>query len=480
MARTTRFLLLGSFVVFSAALPFQGGPPVERQAVLDQAAGIINTVAQKALPAVVSITTIKKMSQEEAEGFPPGLSPFNMFGGPPDADAPPKRGVSVGSGVVIDNEGLVLTNHHVIENAERVTITFDEKHKSPGVVLGSDPKTDLALVRIKDLTQAPALTPLSFANSDQVKVGDWAIAVGSPFGLKQSVTVGVVSATGRAQMGVLDTEDFIQTDAAINPGSSGGPLLNSAGQIIGLNTAIFSQSGGFIGIGFAIPAKIAQQIAGELKQHGRVVRGWLGLAAQDVDANLASYFKAPGSNGALVTEVDPKGPAGTASLEPGDIITRYNRQSVDSADHLKSMVAKTTGGSEVRMALIRQGKEIAKTVKVREAPGPITEMAGQLPPAGQPRDPNLGLTVRDIIPELATYLHLPRQSGALIIGVQPGSPAFDAGIMPGDVVLKAGHDPVKGAKDFDRLVKKGGSNRVTVLYIQRGTSEQGEKLFVPV
>jgi serine protease Do len=391
----------------------------------------------------------------------------------------------MGSGVIIDAAGLVLTNQHVIESAEKITVVFDEHHKSQAVVVGSDPKTDLALLKIKDKSNLPPISFLPFADSDQVKVGDWAIAVGSPFGLKQSVTVGIVSATGRVQMGVLDTEDFIQTDAAINPGSSGGPLLNSSGEIIGLNTAIFSQTGSFIGIGFAIPSKVAHEIANQLKEHGKVIRGWMGLTAQDLDVHLAGYFNSKGIQGALVTDVQPDGPASRAKLVPGDVVKTYQGQQVESADHLKSLVAKTVQGSEVRLSILRAGEQLEPKVKIIEAPEPakpkLAQQAGQVPAGRTPADPSLGLLLRDIVPELADHLSLPERSGALVVGVTPGSPAFDAGILPGDVVLRAGENQVRGAKELTQTLKRAErADDTTVLYIQRGGGHGSEKIFIPV
>jgi serine protease Do len=465
---------------------FAPGVTVDRSAVLTQAAGVINSVAERALPAVVSIATIRDVDPDEEamEMMGPGMAPFDLFEGPRKSEHSPKLAANLGSGVVIDKSGLILTNHHVVEKAERITVVFDEHHKGTGVVVGVDTKTDLALVKLKDPSQLPGITPLAFGDSDHVKVGDWAIAVGSPFGLRRSVTVGIVSATGRGHLGSLDTEDYIQTDAAINPGSSGGPLLNSNGEIIGLNTAIFSQTGSFIGIGFAIPSKLAKEVALQLKDHGRVIRGWLGLTAQDLDPTLAKFFKSPGTQGALITDVESKGPAGAANLQPGDVIRSYNHVAIQSADHLRGLVAKTSRGDQVPLEIIRDGNHINQTVAVREAPEapkPRQE-AGQAPGQAAPsEDPNMGLSVREVIPELAEYLSLPPRSGALVVGVQPGSPAFDSGVMPGDIVLKASGEKIKGTQDLHRILR-GAHAKNVVLYIQRGDggffSHGSQKLFV--
>src|SRR6185437_11733647 len=263
---------------------------------------------KKAIPAVVSITTVKSMTAAEAmnEMSPNstnGPIPFPLGpGGPGDLGGDKEQQVvEIGSGIIIRPNGYILTNDHVVAHATRIQVSFDDKTKYPAKIIGTDPKTDLAVIRVE---KAPSSLPtLSFADSDQIKVGDWAIAVGSPYGLKQSVSFGIVSAKGRAQMGILDVEDFIQTDAAINPGSSGGPLLNTAGEIIGVNTAIFSQGGGFSGIGFAVPSSIAKEVADQLISKGRVVRGWVGLYAQDLDPDLAKHFHSPSQQGALVSAI---------------------------------------------------------------------------------------------------------------------------------------------------------------------------------
>ena len=350
------------------ALSFPHASPTPDTELLTKASHVFNALAEKATPAVVSITTVKLLSPEQAiaEGeVSPGANPFENppgLGGPGGLN-PHNSGskpfekseqhvVGLGSGIVLRPDGVILTNSHVVDHAERIQVSLanigadkDDKNKYPAHLIGIDPKTDLAVIQ---MDSGPKNLPtLTFADSDALKVGDWAIAVGSPYGLRHSVTFGIISATGRAQMGILDTEDFIQTDAAINPGSSGGPLLDANGQIVGVNTAIFSQGGGFSGIGFAVPSKIAKEVSEQLITHGRMIRGWIGLSAQDLDQDLAKHFKAPSQQGALISEVGENGPAREAQFKTGDVVLKYNHQPVASATQFKSLVGKTKVGSVI-------------------------------------------------------------------------------------------------------------------------------------
>lgn len=464
--------------------------------ILSETSDALNEVAQKAVPAVVSISTIKRVDPLSAlsddDDSPLGGPPSHL-GGPSDLNGAGKsaesrlhgklpalpRVVTVGSGVIIDPRGYILTNHHVVEGADRITVTFDEKHKLDASLVGDDPSTDLAVIKLREKPPGE-LTALAFGDSDQIKVGDWAIAVGSPFGLKRTVTMGIISAKGRGRVGILDTEDFIQTDAALNPGSSGGPLLDVHGDVIGLNTAIYSQTGGFIGIGFAVPSKIAKSVAEELIAHGRVSRSWLGLSAQDLDSKLAGYFKTPSEQGALVTQITQNSPASDAGFKPGDVVLAFDHGNIEDAAALKATVTKGKRGTPIDVDILRDGHHETRQVLLREAPAP--QLAGQVPgPALVPeRDPDFGATARDLVPELARFLKMPPNTGAILTEIRPGTPAYDAGLTAGDVVLKAdGHD-IRGARDFTSMVRGLRKNRAVVLYVQRGPNDSGEKLFVPV
>jgi serine protease Do len=270
---------------------------------------------------------------------------------------------SLGSGFVIDSQGIIVTNHHVVNQAEKIVVRL-EKKEFEAQILGSDPATDLAILKIKPSKELPIL---DFADSSQMQVGDWVIAIGNPFGLSQTVTAGIVSATGRV-IGQGPYDDFIQTDASINPGNSGGPLLNLNGEVIGINTAIFSQTGGNIGIGFAIPSNIAHGITEQLRAHGKVVRGWLGVAIQDLDEDLAKAFSLSEMQGALVADVEAGTPADTAGIKRGDVIVDFRGKSVKSAPDLSREVATTEPGTKAAIEIIRKGKKQTLTVKIGEQP----------------------------------------------------------------------------------------------------------------
>lgn len=439
---------------------------------LRQASETFNQIARKAVPAVVSVSSIRR-GPEPASSV--GILPFG-------GEDPSEAMMGLGSGIIIRSDGIVLTNFHVVDHAEKVTIQFsgDEKTKYQAKVLGTDEKTDLAVLRVLNPPNRQLAT-LSFGNSDTLEVGDWALAVGNPFGLTHSVSFGIISAKGRSHMGILDIEDFIQTDAAINPGSSGGPLLNAQGEIIGVNSAIFSQGGGFVGIGFAVPARIAREVVDQLIRNGRVVRGWIGLAAQDMDRELARYFKTPDPDGALVSQITPNGPAEKAQLRPGDVIVRYENTPVRDAGDLKSLVGGSPSGSTAAIEVLREGKSRKVSVKIAEQPLSPDEKLLQKQQAGRAAPgragPRLGVAVEDIPAEIARFLKLSAPGGVLVTGVEPGGAAFEAGIEPGDIILSAGRSTVRSAEDFSKAVKELARDEVSVFYVQRGPQE---KVFIPV
>lgn len=468
------------FIFFATAAPASsmGAPLGNARDIefLSRAAHAFNDLAKKATPAVVSITTVKTLSPNEAinEVYPrsAGNPPFSNSLSPPSAQEQEQKVVGIGSGIVIHREGFILTNDHVVDHADRIEVSFDDKKKYSAHLIGLDSKTDLAVIQLDHPPKN--LATLSFGDSEQIKVGDWAIAVGSPYGLKQSVTFGIISAKGRAQMGILDTEDFIQTDAAINPGSSGGPLLNTNGEIIGVNTAIFSQGGGFSGIGFAVPSQIAKNISDQLISQGKVKRGWLGLFAQDLNATLARHFHAQNEQGALVSQVVSEGPASRASIQAGDVILKYNSEPIVSSAQLKGLVGKTKAGDKIPVEITRDGSHQTLEVAVQEQPSnpsPQHNRAGK----AYKKDASLGLAVDDIPPELASFLKISSKHGAIIVAVRPGSAGFDAGLAPGDIILDVDRKEVHGAKDFIKATSKFSPGDTTVFYVQHG---QDDRTFV--
>lgn len=486
-------LLFSSFTVAAASIP----PPSLSSADSSRHTAVAQA-ARAAMPAVVSIKAIKnRMSESDLKdlfgfGAPndqapdqePGQGPNQEFGQAPEQgpggmqDFPPSHPMlGMASGVIVRPDGLIVTNNHVVENAEKITVAIGENQKFKAHIIGADPKTDIALLKLEN---APKNLPtLAFGNSDEVEVGDWAIAIGSPFGLARTVTSGIVSAKGRGEMGVYDIEDFIQTDAAINPGNSGGPLLNIKGEMIGLNAAIYSETGGSMGIGFAISSKLVKNITNDLTQYGRVVRGWIGVTAQDLDESLAKYFKAPNNKGALIAMVEPDGPAAKGSIRIGDVVIRFGNQQVEDSAKLRTLVTKAKSGTETPITLLRSGKQLQVNLKISEQPSskkPGMQQAGQL--AKKEEGPPFGLSVRDIPDELRSLLGTEKSGGAIVIKVQPGSVAFDAGITPGDVIIKANDEKIQSAKDFAKFTKKASkSDNVAVLYIQKGPKERA---FVPL
>jgi serine protease Do len=464
-------------LVSVSASPLQSTQPnlLAQQQILLDTSHALNEIARKSTAAVVSITSIK--SQElQANPLTSPNGPSGDHGGDPGGD---RMLMGIGSGVIVKPEGVILTNQHVVQDAEKVTVMLDEKTKATAHVLGTDTSTDLAIIQLDKKPQKD-LPVINFGDSDQVQVGDWAIAVGSPFGLNRTMTTGIVSAIGRARLGMLDIENFIQTDAAINPGNSGGPLINARGQMIGVNTAIFSQNGGFIGIGFAIPSKIAKTVYDEIMDHGRVIRGWMGVAAQDLDEDLASYFNRSTDHGALVSQILPRGPAAQANIQVGDVITKFGEAEIDSANQLKTLVAKTKADSRIPVEFYREGKGKKMTITIREQPHPKkaqAQLAGQAGSSKSNKIPHFGLAVEDIPPEFTDLFGIPPKSGALIAGVIPGSPAFDAGLDIGDIILSANKSKIKGAKDFFDFVREQGKSDLAVFYVQKGPEE---KVFIPV
>ncbi|OFZ54237.1 MAG: hypothetical protein A2428_07125 [Bdellovibrionales bacterium RIFOXYC1_FULL_54_43] len=474
------FLFLSAIGLSITAFNAQDTPPEEKaadQQLVNKAAHALNDIVRKAMPTVVSISAVKTYSA--GEGSAPGMPPLPWGSDEPGQPGEPPEGINpralgVGSGVIIRPDGMILTNSHVVEGSERITVTFDEKRKGSAHIVGIDTKTDLAVIQLdKQPNGEKNLPVLEFGDSDDIKVGDWALAIGSPYGLIRSVSFGIISSKSRAEMGVLDIEDFIQTDAAINPGSSGGPLLNSKGEIIGINTAIFSQGGGFSGIGFAIPSGIAKEVANQLINAGRVIRGWIGVTAQDLDEDLASHFKVKGTEGALISDVRPESPA-SKSLAPGDVILKANGLRVESSSKLKTLIGKTQIGKQVQLDIVRDGRPEVIKINSSEEPGARpAQLAGQAAKKGdRPGRGSLGLAVEDVPDEIAHFIGKSKNAGALVVGVRLGSPAFDSGLFPGDIILNANNKEVRNAKELTQITKKMKRGDSTVLYVQRGADDR--------
>lgn len=424
-------------------------------------------VAETAMPAVVNISSARIVRGSEGMGGPFLNDPFFQFFFGEEFSGQfrvprERREQSLGSGVLVKPEGVILTNNHVVERATEVRVFLSDKREFPAKIVGTDPKTDLAVLRI----EGGPFPVVPLGDSDNVKVAEPVIAIGNPFGLSQTVTQGIISAVGRANVGITDYEDFLQTDAAINPGNSGGALLNSRGELIGINTAIFSQTGGYMGIGFAIPSNMAHTVMEQILQNGKVARGWLGIAIQDVTPAMARSFGLSEAKGALVGDVSPKSPAADAGLKRGDVILRLGDKPVDDSGHLRNLVAGMQPGTKTTLTIRREGKETQVPVMIGDAPSQSVASQEGSPSVEPTRD--LGLAVADPSPALLQRFDLPRGAkGAMVRAVEPGSPAQDAGLRPGDLIQEVNRRPIRSAREFAEAVRQQKSKDL-VLLVNRG------------
>ncbi|MBI1178087.1 Do family serine endopeptidase [bacterium] len=446
--------------------------PIKREggAVITSFAPVVKEVA----PSVVTISVTQKGQRLQMRGNPLMQDPFlgRLFGGGNDQGelrTPDRQGL--GSGVIISKDGYILTNNHVVQDADEVEVRLSSGKKDyTAKVVGADPKSDVAVLKI-DAHDLPAIT---FGDSDQIEVGDLVLAVGNPFGIGQTVTMGMVSATGRGNMG-LDYEDFIQTDAAINPGNSGGALVDAHGRLIGINTAIISRSGGNQGIGFAVPVNLARSVMESLVENGRVIRGFLGVNIQNVNQDLADAFKLDKAQGALVAQVSPDSPAEKAGLKDGDVIVGFNGKDITDSRHLKLMVGETLPGTKVPVEIVRDGHSKTLEVTLKELPGD-KQLASNNNMQNNDTERLAGVVVSDIDQQTRRQLELPRKvDGALVTNVDPESAAYKAGLRQGDVIMEIdreqvnnGDDAVKAANDAKgdqillRVWSQGGSRYLVV------------------
>ncbi|MDF1564302.1 MAG: Do family serine endopeptidase [Deltaproteobacteria bacterium] len=399
-------------------------------------------LAREATPSVVSISSTQII---RSQGY--GGDPYEFFFGPRHRGRE-QRKQGQGSGFVIDAEGHILTNNHVVAGADELEVRFPGEDRSyKAEILGRDEMTDLALIRI--VGEPPKVRPLSMGDSDALEVGQWVFAVGNPFGLDSTVTAGIVSAKERT-IGAGRYDDFIQTDASINPGNSGGPLLDLHGQVVGVNTMIFSPAGGNVGIGFAIPINLAREIVTQLRGNGEVVRGWLGVVIQRVSPDMVAPLGLKSAEGALIAELDASGPAAAVGLQPGDVIVRWDEQPVKDSDDLPLLVARTAPGAKVSVRLIREGKPRTLKVKVARL-GEAPKMTHPAPaPVG-----SLGLRVA------------PDRGGVRILQVVPGSAADRAGLLAGDVVLQVNRTPVGSVDAWEKAITPARKGETVMLRIKR-------------
>ncbi len=394
-------------------------------------------------PSIVNISTTRTV-QLKGQSSPFFDDPFfrRFFG---DQFNMPKerKTASLGSGVIVTSDGYILTSSHVIQDADEINVTLSDEREFKGKIIGTDTLTDLGIIKI-DTTNLPAIT---WGDSDALRVGETVLAIGSPYGLSQTVTMGIVSAVGRANVGIADYEDFIQTDAAINPGNSGGALVNVKGELIGINTAIFSTTGGYQGIGFAIPTNMAKNVMDSLIDKGKVIRGWFGVTIQPLTPELAKQFNLKDDKGALIGDVVENSPAEKAGLMRGDVIIEYEGEKIDEPYQLRNMVADTPPGKKTEVKIIRENKRETKTVTIGELPVD-TQITSQV------QYDNLlkGVAVQDLTPQIYSRFKLPEKlSGVIVSNVSPDSPASML-LTQGDVIMEINRTKILNTKDYEDIV----------------------------
>ncbi|HTG10778.1 MAG TPA: Do family serine endopeptidase [Candidatus Eisenbacteria bacterium] len=444
--------------------PRPAAPAPDSQRLLRALEDAFVSVADRATPSVVNVSVkVKREARPEGGASPEMEERFREFFGPELFErffrrrAPREEGRAAGSGVLVDPRGYILTNNHVVENATEIEVRLSDDRKFKATLVGRDGRTDLAVVKIENPTGALPVADLG--DSDRLRVGQWAIAIGNPFGLDRTVTVGIISATGRTHVGVATYEQFIQTDASINPGNSGGPLLNLDGRVVGINTAIVSSGQG---IGFAIPINMARDIMTQLINRGKVVRGWLGVAIQDLSPELAAGFGVKEDAGVLVADVMKDGPAAAGGLKPGDVIVEFGGSAIKDVPDLQKRVAAIEPGRAAPVKVMREKKSVTLSIKIGEQP---TDDAME---AEESRDEILGLTVEPLTPETAQQRRLAARSGLLVTEVAPGSAGAAAGIRPGDAILEVNRKPVSDADAFRQAVVGLKPGESVPVYLQRG------------
>ncbi len=463
---TRRILLVLSICLFSNLHPLLGESPVSKQVSRD-----FTSVAKTAIPTIVAIR-VKAPQVERQSPFQQGPEdsedPFEMFGndffqhffkGPRQRKMAPQQQEqqfnAQASGFIVSSEGHILTNNHVVKNAGHISVLLNDGREFDAEVIGQDPNTDVAVIKIdgKDLPH------LSLGNSDNLEVGQWVVAIGNPLGLQASLTVGVVSAKGRNNLDLARIEDFIQTDAAINRGNSGGPLLNLDGEVVGINTAIASNMGGYMGIGFAIPSNMAHHIMNQLINNGSVTRGYLGVALQSVNHDLAQAFGLDKAEGALIAEVKKDSPAMKAGVMQGDIVLSYNGTKVNNIATLRNAVSMMEPGTSVKLSVLRDGKEVSVPVQIEEFP-----TAGDLISNVETK---LGFDVESLTPEIAQNLGLLEDKGVVVSKVRPGSPAAWTGMKKGALIVEANQQKVGSADEFYGILSKIEKGKPVLLLIKQ-------------
>lgn len=467
----------------STAYALEGG--VES---LRQTGKAFASVARTVSPSVVFVQVeakavaaeIPELASPFGEEWPFGDDLFKRFFGDqfpsipkaPKPQAPPskRRAIGQGSGFVFAaKEGLltdktyILTNNHVVADAEKIRVKLQDGREFDAEITGRDPQSDVAVVEIK----ASGLPVLSWGDSSEIEVGEWVVAIGNPFGLSHTLTVGVVSAKGRTSVGINDYEDFIQTDAAINPGNSGGPLVNLDAEVVGINTAIFSRSGGYMGVGFAIPSNLAKAIANQLIENGEVIRGYLGILIQPLTPDLAESFATELGSGILVAQVSDDSPAAKGGVKQGDVIVEFRGEPVTDVGSFRNRVSLTPPGTTETLGVLRNGKRQDLKVTI----GKLAEDKLLVQGPAQRAD-EIGLTVQTLTPQLAEQFDVEPGEAVVVTEVRPGSIAAMAGIESGSLILQVNREPVTSAADFQRALKRSAADKRVLLLMRKGSMQR--------
>ena len=456
MKKNLLLLLTATLSLFAKSSPDAG------TTLLEKTSQAFTDIAEKTMPATVFIKALSAC--QNAAPMNPMFDDefFRRFFGQPFQNPNAQPQLSGGSGFFVSSDGYIVTNNHVVKDATEITVQLNDGREYPATIFGTDPRTDLAVLKIEEKN----LPFLTFGDSDSLKIGEWVVAIGNPFGLEATLTVGVVSAKGRQDIGIASYEDFIQTDAAINPGNSGGPLLNLDHQVIGVNTAIFSKSGGYMGIGLAIPSKMVQNVISQILDNGSVKRAYLGVILQPVDKELSDALGLEKQEGVLISDVVPDSPAATAGLQSGDIILQYNNKPVKNVNKLRNDIAMMTPGTKLTLTLLRDTKQLTLTATLgsqeEQEEGQTTTTAVQ----------KLGLDVETLTPELSQKLgYAPNQDGVVITKVSPNSPAAIAGLRPNALIIGFASNmnqqkKIRNTKDLSDAIRDLGDKKHIILIVR--------------
>jgi serine protease Do len=460
---------IGIGILLAAGLDLTKGTSATNPTSALVAPGSFTEVANAVSPAVVNIRAEKVIKGggpvfRHFQGPHGEGDPFQDFFERFFGNRPPRefKERSLGSGFFIDQEGHIVTNNHVVEDADKIKVKLKNGKEYDAEIVGRDPKTDIALLKVKGLSDIHALV---LGDSDALKIGEWVVAIGSPFGLEHTVTAGIVSAKGRV-IGSGPYDDFIQTDASINPGNSGGPLVNMKGRVVGINTAIFSRSGGNVGIGFAIPSSLARDIIDQLMETGSVTRGWLGVSIQDLSPDLADYYGVKDGKGALVGEVFQGDPADKAGIKEKDVIIEVEGKKIEDSRDLSRTIAQVPVDKKIEIKVLRGGKERTFNVTIAKR----TEEKETLAMKAPEEEKDLGMSVSALTPEIARQFGISETEGVVVVEVQEDGPAYQAEVQEGDLILEINHEPIKTLKDYQEEIEGIAEGETVSFLIKRKTS----------